>query len=291
MSKRYIKVARKYFESEEWLTPRKFSEPEAWIDMVQLASFADHDITLSNGGYITLYRGEFYYTMRQLAKRWGWSLGGVQRYFARLAEGTNPRIERIARDTRFDTPSDTQVDTQVIVVRLCNYASYNETNSNLDTPSDTPSDTTFDTLNKKGYNKKGNNNTHTSYLVLRDLFVQACMRNTREAHAEAARTAEEMALLTQVDAEAAQEHNTRCRRSAEYNLIFWLWWKYADLQFSFEKPLHPNQAKELLSIYKLDDIGYIIECIYNKRHTISGRSLFHTIKQWAKRDFSLKQPN
>ena len=106
---------------------------------VFLASFADHDITLSNGSSITLYRGEFYYTMRQLAKRWGWSLASVQRYFARLAEGANPRIERIRRDTRFDTPSDTKVDTEIIVVRLCNYASYNNVQSISDTPSDTPS--------------------------------------------------------------------------------------------------------------------------------------------------------
>ena len=110
----------------------------------------------------------------------------------------------------------------------------------------------------------------------------------REAYADAARTAEEMALLTQADKEAAQEHNTRCRRSPEYNLIFWLWWKYADLQMSFEKPLHPNQAQELLNTYKLDDIGYIIESIYNKRNSISGRSLYHTIKQWAKRDFTIQ---
>lgn len=114
------------------------------------------------------------------------------------------------------------------------------------------------------------------------------MRDTREAHEQAARTAEEMILLTQADEEAAKEHNTRCRRCPHYNLIFWLWWKYADLQMSFEKPLHPNQAQELLTTYKLDDIGYIIESIYNKRNSISGRSLYHTIKQWAKRDFTIQ---
>lgn len=291
MSKRYIPIARKFFESEEWTSPRVFSEQEAWLDMVFLACFADHEIDLGKDGILHLDRGEFYYPQRQLAKRWGWPLSKVNRHLARLAEGTNPRIVKIQRETRNETQSETQVETQITVIRLCNYASYNKVDSKSETPIETPIETQSETLNNKGYNNKGDNNTHTSYLVLRDLFVQACMRNTREAHAEAARTAEEMALLTQVDAEAAKEHYSRCRRSAEYNLIFWLWWKYADLQLSFEKPLHPNQAKELLSIYKLDDIGYIIECIYNKRNSISGRSLFHTIKQWAKRDFSLKQPN
>lgn len=291
MSKRYIPIARKFFESEEWTAPRIFSEQEAWLDMVFLACFADHEIDLGKDGILHLDRGEFYYPQRQLAKRWGWPLSKVNRHLARLAEGTNPRIVKIQRETQSETRNETQVETQITVIRLCNYASYNKADSKSETRNETQNETQSETLNNKGYNNKGDNNTHTSYLVLRDLFVHACMRNTREAHAEAARTAEEMALLTQVDAEAAQEHNARCRRSAEYNLIFWLWWKYADLQLSFEKPLHPNQAKELLSIYKLDDIGYIIECIYNKRNSISGRSLYHTIKQWAKRDFSLKQPN
>ena len=250
MSKRYIPFARKYFESGEWTTPRVFSEQEVWLDMVYLACFADHKVDLGKDGLLTLHRGEFYYSQRYLAKRWGWPLARVNRHLARLAEGPNPRIERIVRETHIETPSETN--------------------------------------NKEGIlRNKGVNNTHTSYLVLKDLFVQACMRDTREAHEQAARTAEEMALLTQADESARQEHNTRCKRSAEYNLIFWLWWKYADLQLSFEKPLHPNQAQELLNTYKLDDLGYIIESIYNKRNTISGRSLYHTIKQWAKRDFTI----
>ena len=288
MSKRYIPFARKYFESQEWTKPREFSEQEVWLDMVYLACFADHTVDLGKDGILTLYRGEFYYSQRYLSKRWGWPLSRVNRHLARLAEGPNPRIERIARETHFETPTETQVETQITVVSLCNYNSYNGEKMKSETHIETPTETPIETNKKEGIlRNKGVNNTHTDYLTLRDLFVQACMRNTREAHAEAARTAEEMALLTQADENARQEHITRCKRSAQYNLIFWLWWKYADLQLSFEKPLHPNQAKELLSIYKLDDIGYIIECIYNKRNSISGRSLFHTIKQWAKRDITI----
>ena len=288
MSKRYIPFARKYFESGEWTTPRVFSEQEVWLDMVYLACFADHKVDLGKDGLLTLHRGEFYYSQRYLAKRWGWPLARVNRHLARLAEGPNPRIERIVRETHFETPSETQVETQITVVRLCNYNSYNGEKIKSETHIETHIETPSETNNKEGIlRNKGVNSTHTSYLVLKDLFVQACMRDTREAHEQAARTAEEMALLTQADESARQEHNTRCKRSAEYNLIFWLWWKYADLQLSFEKPLHPNQAQELLNTYKLDDLGYIIESIYNKRNTISGRSLYHTIKQWAKRDFTI----
>lgn len=287
MSNRYIKLARKFFESEEWIAPRKFSEAEAWLDMVQLASFADHEITLSNGSSITLYRGEFYYTMRQLAKRWGWSLGGVQRYFIKLSEGANPRIERIRRDTRFDTPSDTQVDTEIIVVRLCNYNSYNDALSSSDTPSDTPSDTGFDTLKNKGILRiKGYNNTHTHYTELKDLFLRACLRvhESAEACEGACKVCEEMLLYCGQDAEALAEHKALCQRDTLFYAMVEMYRCYPTLQQLFRKPLLPQQMRELMRMYDIADIWRIIEAIDNKRERIKGASLFQTIKQWATTD-------
>ena len=84
MSKRYIPYARKFFESEEWTAPRKFSEQEAWLDMVFLASYATHDINLGKSGILTIQRGEFYFPQRGLARRWGWKLSTLQRYLQRL---------------------------------------------------------------------------------------------------------------------------------------------------------------------------------------------------------------
>ena len=147
---RYIKVARKFFESAEWLSPRTFSEQEAWLDMIFLACYANHEIDLGKDGILHLQRGEFYYTQRQLAKRWGWPPTRVNRYLARLAEGDNPRIEKILRETQNETQSETQVETQIIVVRLCNYASYNKTSHESETHIETQSETQNETLNKKG---------------------------------------------------------------------------------------------------------------------------------------------
>lgn len=289
MSKRYIKIARKFFESDEWTAPRKFSEAEAWLDMVQLASFADHEITLSNGAYLPLYRGEFYYTMRQLAKRWGWSLGAVQRYFARLAESTNPRIERIVRDTRFDTPSDTPSDTGVIVVKLCNYDSYNDPLSISDTPSDTPSDTGFDTLKNKGSIRiKGDKNTHTHYSQVKDYFVRMCSRAHESADMcdEACKACEEMLLMCGQDAEAMAEHKVWLTNPLHRAMVE-LYRCYPTLQRHFRKPLLPQQMMELMRMYDIADIWRIIEAIDNKRERIKGASLFQTIKQWATTDIVL----
>ena len=291
MSNRYIKIARKFFESEEWTAPRKFSEQEAWLDMVQLACFTDHELRLSNGGSIPLYRGEFYYTMRQLAKRWGWSLGAVQRYFARLAEGDNPRIERIVvRDTRFDTPSDTPPGTGITIVRLCNYNSYNDASSLSDTPSDTASDTSFDTLKNKGNIRiKGDKNTHTHYSELKDLFVRSCLRAHVDPHecVRACNACEEMLLYCGQNAEALAEHKEKCAKDYLFRVMVDLYRCYPHLQQSFKKPIIPDQMKHLLGMYNLSDIWRLMEAIDNKRDTIKGNSLFQTIKQWATTDIVL----
>lgn len=291
MSSRYIKIARKFFESDEWQRPRKFSEQEAWLDMIFLACYADYNLDLGKDGILTLHRGEFYFPQRHLAKRWGWDLTKVNRHLARLAEGDNPRIAKISRETHFETPSETQVATKVVVVRLCNYESYNSVKNKSETPSETRSETPSETLKNKEYlRRKIDNKTHTQYLELKDLFVRSCVSATREDHEIAAKVAQDMASITMTDGEAAQDHNSRCRKDASFNLLFWLWWKFPKLQLSFDRPLNPTEAKDLLAHYKLDDIGVWIESIENKRDSIPyNRSLYSTIKQWAKNDYSLKQ--
>jgi hypothetical protein len=320
MSKRYIPIARKFFESEEWTVPRIFSEQEAWLDMVFLACFADHDIDLGKEGILHLERGEFYYPQRQLAKRWGWPLSKVNRFLARLAESTNPRIEKVLRETRNEThietqsetqitvvrlcnyarynkvdnksetrnetQSETQVETQITVVRLCNYARYNKADNKSETHIETQSETQNETLNNKGYNNKGVKNTHTHYTELKDLFVRACWRahTSAEACAEACNVSEEIILFCQHNPDANNEHKEYCRQDRMYYIMFEFYRCYHALQRSFPKPLLPAQMQELVRLYDISDIWRIIEAIDNKRERVRGNSLFKTIKQWATTD-------
>ena len=290
MSKRYIPYARKFFESEEWTQPRVFSEQEVWLDMVFLACYADHDIDLGKKGILTLHRGEFYYSLSYLAKRWGWSKSKVDRHLARLAEGRNPRIERISRETHFETTSETQAETQIIVVRLCNYNSYNGDIIKSETPTETPTETASETNKKQGVlRNKGVNNTHTHYRVLRDLFVSACWRVYEGAHIcdEAFKACEEMLLYTGHDADAMKEYRAECKRDRLFAVMVEFYKCYHELQASFRKPLLPDQMQRLLSKYDIQDIWRIIEAIDNKRERIKGVSLFQTIKQWATTDIVL----
>lgn len=291
MSKRYIPIARKFFESEEWTSPRVFSEQEVWLDMVFLACFADHDIDLGKEGILHLERGEFYYTQRQLAKRWGWPLSKVNRYLARLAEGANPRIEKVMRETRNETQSETQVETQIAVVRLCNYAHYNKADNKSETHIETHIETQNETLNNKGDINKGVKNTHTHYSELKDLFVRACWRahTSAEACAEACKVSEEIILFCQHNPEANNEHKEYCRHDRLYFIMFEFYRCYHALQRSFAKPLMPLQMQELVKLYDISDIWRIIEAIDNKRERVRGSSLFKTIKQWATTDIVIAQ--
>ena len=290
MSKRFVKIARKFFESDEWTAQRTFSEAEAWLDMIFLACYTEHDIDLGKDGILTLQRGEFYYTQRQLAKRWGWPLSRVNRYLARLAEGDKPRIEKIMRETQNETHFETQGETQIAVVRLCNYDSYNKADSKSETHIETHFETQNETLNKKGYNKKGDKNTHTHYTELKDLFVHACKHahESAEMCEQACKACEEMLLFCGQDAEAMAEHKVWLTNPLHVAMVQ-LYRCYPTLQQHFRKPLLPQQMHELMRMYDIADIWRIIEAIDNKRDRIKGASLFQTIKQWATTDIVLAQ--
>lgn len=291
---RYIKLARKFFESTEWTQERIFSEQEVWLDMIFLACYADHDIDLGKDGILTLHRGEFYYSQRYLAKRWGWPVSRVNRHLARLAEGENPRIERILRETHFETPSETQVETQITVVRLCNYNSYNEGVSKSETPSETPTETPSETNKNKGILRiKGDNNTHTQYSYLKSQFLHAskCAHESAEACAEATEACRAMLQHCATDPEALAEHRQICRSDTLFFAMVELYRCYPNLQQSFPNPLSPSGMRSLLSRYDIEDIWRILEAISNKRDQIRGRSLYLTFRQWATTDIVLANRN
>ena len=289
MSRPYLKIARKYFESDEWTTPRTFSEQEAWLDMIYLACYASHDIDLGKDGLLTLERGEFYYTQRQLSQRWGWALSKVNRFLARLAEGSNPRIEKIQRETHFETQSETQVETQITIVRLCNYNTYNRSDIKLETHFETQNETQSETLKNKGIKNKGIKNTHTHFTCLLDLFVQACWRahESAEACSEACKTAEEILLYCGQDEEARKQLVAHRKADNLFGVMLDLYRYYHTLQSSFRKPLHPQQMQDLLRTYDIADIWRIMEAIDNKREQVKSVSLYQTIKSWLATDIVL----
>ena len=93
-----------------------FTEREAWIWMISSAVWRDK--TTRVGHYIIeLERGQLCYSIRFLAKAWGWSKSKVDRYLKRLETMDATR-------SKIGTPIGTASGTPPMVITICNYNEY-----------------------------------------------------------------------------------------------------------------------------------------------------------------------
>ena len=121
----FVKLSRRFFLLKEWQERRVLSSAEALLDLILLTDNKEQAVEIS---------------FRQLADRWGWTLGKVQRFF---------RSTNIRCDTLNDTPSDTPKTLNI-----------NADSNVTDTPSDTLTDTN---LKRKDINEKENFPPHPLY--------------------------------------------------------------------------------------------------------------------------------
>lgn len=92
----FIVISRKAFsESRYWLEGRVFSKWEAWLDLIQMAAYSDHERVI-RGRDVFIPRGALVASERFLMKRWGWkSPGKVRRFLESLVN--DGCIERDAK--------------------------------------------------------------------------------------------------------------------------------------------------------------------------------------------------
>lgn len=80
----FIPVKRSLFEHFLFKENRVFSRFEAWLDLIQMASFTDENRDIIAGRIISKNRGEVVASLRYLANKWNWSLGKVCDYIELL---------------------------------------------------------------------------------------------------------------------------------------------------------------------------------------------------------------
>lgn len=103
-----------------------FTEREAWVWLIGAAAWKRIS-TRGNGGLVTLQRGEFSFSVRFLAEKFGWKKDRVARYMGRLKK------HDMVRDTERDSCQ---------VYSICNYNRFQIVGApDRDTVSDTPRDT------------------------------------------------------------------------------------------------------------------------------------------------------
>lgn len=84
MSNGFIPVRRSLFDHFLFNEHRVFSRFEAWLDLIQMASFTDDNKIMIAGKLIERDRGEVVASLRYLMQRWNWSMSKVCDYLELL---------------------------------------------------------------------------------------------------------------------------------------------------------------------------------------------------------------
>jgi hypothetical protein len=132
MSKGYVLIARGLLNHPRFKSHGPLTQFEAWYWLIESAAYALHNVTITNGRNrltVSLEPGQLTYSIRYLAKAWGWSDKRVQRFLSAL---------------EFDRSVTTQTTTGQTVITLCNWAKYQRPDFEATTQSATAT-----TTNKK----------------------------------------------------------------------------------------------------------------------------------------------
>jgi hypothetical protein len=130
----WVQIHRSLLEHDIWLRER-FTRGQAWVDLIMLASYADHAVIQGNHS-IRVHRGQVLTSQTALAKRWKWDRETVRRFFRLLESLIMCHIE-----------TSKATDTGYTLITIVNYDSY-QTGQNggsglvptPDAPSNAPSD-------------------------------------------------------------------------------------------------------------------------------------------------------
>lgn len=108
MQKGFLFQPRKFFEGKLWQEPRTYSKAEAWLDIIQMASFQQSS-RLIGMRLVDLPRGSVGVSIRFLASRWRWSHTKVLKFLSLME--SEQAIER-------------KTEQGLTVIYLLNYEEY-----------------------------------------------------------------------------------------------------------------------------------------------------------------------
>jgi multidrug efflux pump subunit AcrB len=106
----YIRINRKLFSNQLWKEHRVFSRAEAWIDLIQLASFTFKNKRIIDGARVEWGRGQYPISYSFLANKWMWSIHKVRTFLKMLLNEKQIMLDFTGRTT---------------LITLCNYDFYN----------------------------------------------------------------------------------------------------------------------------------------------------------------------
>ena len=122
MSKGWIKLHRSLQDCVIWAGNEPYDRRSAWVDLLLLANHEDKEI-LFDYKPLTIMRGQYLTSVRQLGERWSWSKNRVLKYLKLLES-----LKMIQRES----------DTKRTLLTIVNYSVYQDVrDTDMDTGVDT----------------------------------------------------------------------------------------------------------------------------------------------------------
>lgn len=166
MQKGWIKIHRQIQDCSIWADNEAFDRRSAWIDLLLSATHRDKDI-IFNGKPLTIKKGQYLTSVRQLAERWHWSNDRTLR-FLRLLE----QLGMITKES----------DRYRTLVTIENYDVYQsmpntneDTNEYTDEYTDKDTDKSQTRKEEIKRNKEDIEGAQISYQSVADLYNSICI--------------------------------------------------------------------------------------------------------------------
>jgi hypothetical protein len=129
----YISLHRKIFENKLW-EDKPFSRAQAWIDLLLLAQYSDSSFFIRTIE-IKVKRGQLAYSVKTLAKRWGWS---------------RPKVDRFLKYLKNEHQIEHQKNNLTTLISIIKYEDYQNKNASERAPN------VHQTCTKRAHNNKDN---------------------------------------------------------------------------------------------------------------------------------------
>ena len=144
----FIYVPRSIFNDES-LDDGRYSRREAFLDLVQRASYEPEKVIIVKGGRVVIKRGQLAFSLRKLSEKWGWG---------------KDKVSKTLNDFKAERRIDILKDSLTSIISIINYDLYQgladtEADSIADSGADTNKDAYKDNIknNKEEYNTSDTN--------------------------------------------------------------------------------------------------------------------------------------
>lgn len=108
----YIKLWRRLREHPLWKIPRRFSQAEAWLDLLMRANWEDTEVW-KGSVCIKLKPGDVLTSQVELSERWRWNRKTVRRF-----------LDSLEKAEMGDIRTDSGRDTGHTIVSICNWKTW-----------------------------------------------------------------------------------------------------------------------------------------------------------------------